>query len=231
MIARKIRNKSRTFYLFSLAERASALEMLAAARMEHNPNLFSGFLNHAEDEYRHANIFVNLSLSEVKSDERLKPGVQDVKRYGFIDARQFLNQKLDREEFGVFIAVHEHLAVKEFKKLCKRLDSKNDVLAIQQILKDEETHAATILRDEERHARLARDWARKNVNMLKRKLLFAYFFGVAKYNKLRGHGRVWGKPLATWFGTPITVMTLIVFRSALDRFVVTSHSHLDRSLL
>ncbi|MDC0378909.1 ferritin-like domain-containing protein [Litorivicinus sp.] len=231
MIATKIRNKSRTFYLFSLAERASALEMLAAARNEHNPNLFTGFLNHAQDEYRHANIFVELALDEPHDSETLKPNTQDVKHHGYIDAQKFLNQKLDREKFGVFIAVHEHLAVSEFNKLCKKLDSKTDVRAIKQIVEDEEDHAQTILIDEKRHARLALDWVDKNVKSLRRKAFYSYFFITAKYNKLRGHAQIWATPLAKWIGLPLTIITLVLFRPALNRFELTKPSHLDHSLL
>jgi rubrerythrin len=231
MIATKIRNKSRTFYLFSLAERASALEMLAAARDEHNPNLFTGFLNHALDEYRHANIFVELALGETQNRKPLKPNTQDVKRYGYIDAQKFLNQKLDREKFGVFIAVHEHLAVREFNKLCRKLDSKTDVRAIKQIVEDEEDHTQTILLDEKRHARLALDWIDKNVKSLRRNVLFAYFFMIAKYNKLRGHAQMWATPLGKWIGLPLTMFILVLFRPALNRFELTKPSHLDHSLL
>lgn len=231
MIATKIRNKSRTLYLFSLAERASALEMLAAARNEHNPNLFAGFLNHAQDEYRHANIFVNLALRESQKSEPLRPNTQDVKHHGYIDAQNFLNQKLDREQFGVFIAVHEHLAVNEFNKLCKKLDSTKDIQAIEQIVEDEEGHAETILIDEKRHARLALDWVDKNVKSLRRKVLFTYFFITAKYNKLRGHAQMWATPLGTWIGIPLTILTLVLFRPALSRFIITKTSHLDHSLL
>lgn len=231
MIATKIRNKSRTFYLFSLAERASALEMLAAARNEHNPNLFTGFLNHAQDEYRHANIFVNLALRESQNSEPLRPNTQDVKHHGFIDTQKFLNQKLDREQFGVFIAVHEHLAVNEFNKLCKKLDSKKDIQAIKQIVEDEEVHARTILVDEKRHAQLALEWVDKNVKSVRRKVLFTYFYIIAKYNKLRGHAQMWATPLGKWIGIPLTVLVLVLFRPALNRFIITKISHLDHSLL
>lgn len=205
--------------------------MLAAARNEHNPKLFTGFLNHAQDEYRHANIFVELALSEPHNSEPLKPHIQDVKHHGYIDEKKFLNQKLDREKFGVFIAVHEHLAVSDFNKLCKKLDSKTDVRAIRQIVEDEKDHTRTILTDEKRHARLAVDWVNKNVKSLRRKVLFAYFFITAKYNKLRGHAQMWTGPLGKWIGFPLTIVILALFRPTLNRFEFTKPSHLDRSLL
>ena len=230
----RLLNKLRTFYLFSLAERASALEMLSAARTEHDPKLFAGFLHHAEDEYRHASIFRNLALNEeaeLGPDIELKPRSQDVKQFGYVDSSRFLHQKLSRDRFGIFIAVHEHLAVREFEALCSRLDADVDRDVIRQIVADEQEHAVTILKDEERHARLAKRWTVNNVMRLKRSVWFVVYVVLAKYNKLRGHAQLWAAPIGRCFGVPLAVLTLLLFRCVAGHFPRASLSRLDRSLL
>ena len=46
---------------FGLAEFGSALDMLAAAELTNNKKLKKGYLNHAIDEFRHADLFFELA--------------------------------------------------------------------------------------------------------------------------------------------------------------------------
>ena len=159
--------------------------MLAAAKQTNSPSMYKGFLEHAIDEYKHSKIFLELCNSEARGETNI-PSTQDVKDMGYVHKEKPLYQKLGKEKFGVFVAVHERLAIKEFVRLRKYL--KQHSPTIGKVIEDEESHFHTLLIDEHRHSQLARQWVFKHIAFAKIGIYSLYFFSQAKYRKL--HGRV-----------------------------------------
>lgn len=205
-------DKSRTLYLFSLAERASALEMLAAARKCSDQSLVKGYVSHAVDEYRHAKLFSKMSLDVTNSQtESRGRSLTDVVKLSYINTDEFLIEKYSHNEFTVFIAVHESLAVAEFRKLIERLDDTKDRQIISAIIIDEEEHRNTILNDETRHAELAMNWVNKHIG-LERYILFIKHYLLAKLRKSRGTIASLISPIFFWLSAPFALTGLVLIR-------------------
>lgn len=206
-------NKSETLYLFSLAEYASALEMLAAAKTATHPEMVRGFIAHATDEYRHASLFRSMSKTAA-----LKQGVSalshdsmSVKTERYVDTEQFLIEKYTDSEFAVFVAVHESLAVREFNWLKSKLDADSDKNILRVIIHDEEEHRESVLDDEKRHAELAASWVAKNLGWSRHFLMIKHYL-LAKVRKARGSLVPYVGPFFYWCSVPFTLLSLVSVR-------------------
>jgi rubrerythrin len=206
-------NKTRTLRLFSLAEQASALEMLAAAKLSKHPDTVRGFISHATDEYRHARIFNNM-VKNICSDQEIKAEPQSllaVKTEKYVNTEEFLAERYSESEFAVFVAVHEALAVREFKALARRLDSVDDKIVLQNVIRDEEGHHASVLDDETRHAKLAGDWVVRRLGR-KRHVLTVKHWVHAKIRKARGSIMPIIKPVFFLASVPLVLLALFLVR-------------------
>jgi len=141
--------QTRALLDFGLAEVCSGIEMIQAAKMANNRALAAGFIRHALDEYRHAQIFNHISTTIAKRyglvglDRYLSLNAYD-KRY--LDRSAFLFEKMSLGQFSIFVHISENHAATHF---CKVIEKKN-------IFNDEEIdQLKSILEDEKRHIKFA----------------------------------------------------------------------------
>lgn len=221
-------DKSKTLLLFSLAEQASALEMLAAAKVATQPKLVRGFIAHATDEYRHAKVFQNLA-KKTSFDSGVafkKQSTLDVKLKKYVDTDNFLVERYSSIEFSVFVAVHESLAVKEFKALARKHDVREDVALIRAIVADEYEHKNTILDDEYRHAQLARNWVLKHAGLKRLPLTIKHWL-LAKTRKIRGNMVPVVAPVFVWLSLPFTLVALYLVRVLGESYKTSTNNWLS----
>jgi hypothetical protein len=152
-----------TLVEFAYAEYGSALEMLAAAKAVKSPRLKVGYINHALDEYRHANLIfsivdIQLQLGVGQYNKSFKFCPQHVVTKGYVDKRGFLVEKLKTKAFVEFVYSNEFLAKEAFLSLKKRIQDTPTRALIDEIMQDEEQHAdesmltlEEIMADEDRH--------------------------------------------------------------------------------
>ena len=130
---------------YSLAEICSGIEMNQAAKRTNQTELATGFIRHALDEYRHANIFNDISKKLSKKYE-----IENIDRYltrtaydkKYIGRYCFLYEKKSAERFSVFVYISESYAAKHFQKIIRKSSvlDKNDINDLNNILKDELQH-------------------------------------------------------------------------------------------
>lgn len=125
---------------FALAEFASAIEMLQAAKLVKDNKLKVGFVNHALDEYRHTNFFLHL-LSKTENN-RIRFDPRLIVSANFIKPEQFLFEKLSLIQFASFISVNEANALKIFtsvKDQIKEFDE-SSLIELDEIIQEEKEH-------------------------------------------------------------------------------------------
>ena len=125
---------------FSLAEFSSAIEMLQAAKLVKNQKLKIGFINHALDEYKHTNFFLNLLSKTETNRVRFDPRL--IVSANFIKPEQFLFEKLSLVQFAAFISINEANALKIFTSVrdqVKKFDE-NSLIELDQIIEEEKEH-------------------------------------------------------------------------------------------
>ena len=153
---------------FALAEFSSAIEMLQAAKLVDDERLAIGFIEHALDEYRHTDFFLNILSNSTDTHLRFDPRFS--LSLGFIRTDKFLFETCDISQFAAFISVNEANALKIFLQIRPSIqligqDYLND---LDTIIEDEREHmiASTqtedimlnfqhLLNDEQRHAHLS----------------------------------------------------------------------------
>ena len=130
---------------FSLAEFGSAVEMLQAAKRASSINMAAGFIDHANDEYRHAEHF--RTISKNVSLRKKIFGLRQLISRNLIDKRivdpeGFLFEKLSFDRFCFFVFLNETFAMRHFattiiKDDLLSLEEKN---IVREIANDEEKH-------------------------------------------------------------------------------------------
>ena len=108
---------------FGLAEFGSALDMLAAAELTHNKKLKKGYLNHAIDEFRHAEMFFDLAKKYSKDSyykhEKNSPISElgeKIRYLNFIGEKPIYSE-LKELDFITFVMISEQAAQKYFLSL------------------------------------------------------------------------------------------------------------------
>ena len=108
---------------FGLAEFGSALDMLAAAELTTTNKLKKGYLNHAIDEFRHAQLFFNHAKNLINNSNNKSANVSGVAEIGErIRYLNFIGEKpiyseLNELDFINFVMISEAAAEKYFTKL------------------------------------------------------------------------------------------------------------------
>ena len=97
-----------TLVEFAYAEYGSALEMLAAAKLTSSPKLKVGYISHALDEYRHAQLILKiidtqLGVSSVTYEKGFRFLPLNVVQKGYVDKDGFLVEKLKNRAFVEFV--------------------------------------------------------------------------------------------------------------------------------
>ena len=134
---------------FSLAEFSSAIEMLQAAKLVKNQKLKIGFINHALDEYKHTNFFLNLLSKTETNRVRFDPRL--IVSANFIKPEQFLFEKLSLVQFAAFISINEANALKIFTSVrdqVKKFDE-NSLIELDQIIEEEKEHLQSMKQSEQ----------------------------------------------------------------------------------
>ena len=170
-----------TILEFSYAEFGSALEMLAAAKYVKSPNLKVGYINHALDEYRHAELLNKILAYQLKKgfEKNYKFNVLNVISKGYVDKKGFLVEKLNLKKFVEFVFSNEFLAKKSFDMLIKKINHKQSNKILKKIINEEDEHANSsietlneIMKDEYRHWGYAKKFYEKKFPSSKLKLAF-----------------------------------------------------------
>ena len=137
---------------FALAEFASAIEMLHAAKLANNHKLAIGFLNHALDEYKHTNFFLKVISKSGESSVKFDP--RQTVSNGFIKTDHFLYEKLSLIKFSAFIAVNEANALNIFTSLREKFNRYDNkyLEELDSIIADELEHFHTATQSENEKA-------------------------------------------------------------------------------
>lgn len=157
------KNLLATIVEFGYAEYGSALEMLAASKNTNSEKSKIGYINHALDEYRHAESVFKVLSMQIKNgvgefDKSYIFAPQHVVTKGYVDKKSFLVEKLSNQKFIEFVYANEYLAKSSFDDLSKRIKDNESLSVISEIMRDEESHASEsidtlkeIMQDEGRH--------------------------------------------------------------------------------
>jgi len=131
---------------FGLAEFGSALDMLAAAELTHNTKLKKGYLNHAMDEFRHADMF--FKLAKKFSANYHKKDIEDspiselgekIRYLNFIGEKP-LYSELKELDFITFVMVSEQAAQKYFSSLAANKNFNLEMRELFKTIAHEEGH-------------------------------------------------------------------------------------------
>lgn len=185
------KNREVVFLDFALAEFASAIEMLQAAKLVDQKMLAKGFLRHALDEYEHTEFFKQLLEDDVTNHIKFDPRLAE--KLGFLRTDLFLFERKSLQNFSAFIAVNEASALEVFLNIRPFITktNKKKVPKLDQIIVDEIEHLtnnqnhnevqqifSSLLKDEARHAKLSNDYLKKVVSPWTfRFLKTKYWFG------------------------------------------------------
>lgn len=180
-----------TCYEFSLAEYASALEMIAAAKRTDDSALAHGFIRHALDEYEHKKFFSAIPFSSDGENSEKSLGHKrnpnkELRAKGYIHKSMFLAERYNPFLFSVFIAANEKRALNAFASLKLKLEKhtqKDASAMLANIIRDEQDHSilhhalcnSSLLSDEKRHFLLASKHAQKICSRLYYQFFFTYF--------------------------------------------------------
>ena len=188
------KNLLATLVEFAYAEYGSALEMLEAAKKSKSPRLKVGYINHALDEYRHTELIFSVLNNEIKKGrgkflKNYRFSAQNAVTKGYVDKSGFLIEKLKLKRFVEFVYSNEFLAKVAFEGLIKRIDDKDSLKVIRNIILEEENHAddsleklEDIMKDEDRHWGYAKSYYEKKFPSAK---LSIAFFREKMKNKMR----------------------------------------------
>ena len=139
------KNKINAIIEFSLAEFGSAVEMLQAAKRTSNTKMAIGFIDHAVDEYRHADHFRKIS-KDVALRHRIN-GLRPLISRNLIDKRivdpgGFLFEKLSFDRFCFFVFLNETFAMRHFATTIIKDDllTQKEKEVVKIIAQDEEKH-------------------------------------------------------------------------------------------
>jgi len=131
---------------FGLAEFGSALDMLAAAELTHNKKLKKGYLNHAIDEFRHAEMFFDLAKKYSKDSyykhEKNSPISElgeKIRYLNFIGEKPIYSE-LKELDFITFVMISEQAAQKYFLSLSSNKNFNNEMRELFKIIAYEEGH-------------------------------------------------------------------------------------------
>tara|TARA_X000000950_G_scaffold260594_1_gene330128 strand:- start:1576 stop:2262 length:687 start_codon:yes stop_codon:yes gene_type:complete len=130
---------------FALAEFGSAVEMLQAAKLAPDTKMAAGFIDHAVDEYRHANEFRKISSAAAQRENI--SGLRQLLSRNLVDNRivdpnGFLFEKFSFDRFCFFVFLNETFAMRHFATTI----IKDDLLT-----PEEKDIVGEIARDEEKH--------------------------------------------------------------------------------
>ncbi len=143
---------------FSLAERGSMVDMLAAAESTERADLRRKYYLHALDEWRHAGIFAD-RLRALGGGSRAEAVIHDaglLVEHGVVGGRT-LFERLGELEFLAFVYVAERDAVEQFDVYVdRRLPDEGTLAALKDILKDEAFHVSYSRQECERFRKAGR---------------------------------------------------------------------------
>ena len=132
---------------FALAEICSGVEMVHAAKMANNETLSAGFIRHAFDEYKHAQVFNQISKAIAKRE-----GLLGLSRYlslnaydkRYVDRSAFLFEKMSLGRFSIFVHISERYAANHFSRVIEKANilNKGETIKLNSILVDENRHIA-----------------------------------------------------------------------------------------
>lgn len=157
-IFKKIDHKSyqnvEFLYNFGLAEFGSALDMLAAAELTATNKLKQGYLNHAIDEFRHAELFFNHAKNLKGQSNTYVDDVSSVAEIGarirylnFIGEKPIYNE-LTELDFINFVMISEAAAEKYFTKLSKNMNFDPKTRELFSLIAKEEAHHVIYAKNE-----------------------------------------------------------------------------------
>jgi hypothetical protein len=138
---------SRLLAEFSLAERGSMVDMLAAADATERREMRKKYFLHALDEWRHSGIFAERvrALTPEGTRTRAAAAIEDasvLQAHGFVGGKS-LFERLGEFDFLAFVYVAEADAVEQFHVYIEReLPDATTVTALKDILKDEAFHVS-----------------------------------------------------------------------------------------
>lgn len=222
------KNREVVYLDFALAEFASAIEMLQAAKLVDQKMLAKGFLRHALDEYEHTEFFKQLLKDDPTNHIKFDPRLAE--KLGFLRTDLFLFERKSLQNFSAFIAVNEANALKVFLNIRPFITKTNieKIPRLDQIIFDEIEHLtnnqnqnevqqifSSLLKDEARHARLSNDYLKKVVSPWTfRYLKSKYWLGNKARHFWASHKKV--HSVIDGIVTKTVIFLLIKFRWALN---------------
>ncbi|MBM4391491.1 MAG: ferritin-like domain-containing protein [Deltaproteobacteria bacterium] len=130
---------------FADSERASGIDMLAAAEHTERGDLRRKYFLHALDESKHAALFLSRAMALGGNKERARAALDDsgtLQRHGTVEGRSMF-ERLGEMEFLAFVWVAEADAVEQFGVYLERqLPDPETHATLQAILKDEHFHVS-----------------------------------------------------------------------------------------
>ena len=172
---------------FADSERASCVDMLAAAEHTERADLRRKYFIHALDESRHAGLFLARCVALGGGKDRARAALDDsgaLQRHGTVEGKSMF-ERLGELEFLAFVWVAEADAVEQFGVyLDRELPDPDTRATLQTILKDEHFHVSYSNQELERFRKQGRDhdvtWALRRVRgnrLLEAWLRFSRDFG------------------------------------------------------
>lgn len=126
----------RVFHAFAEAERASMIDLVEAAQLTPSAERAAAYLRHAEDESRHAQIFLSESR-RIAEQHHLAP-------IGPLRAdTESLFRTLGEPAFAAFVALGETRGALQFEAYCDYFRARGEtrmVRLLERILEDESRH-------------------------------------------------------------------------------------------
>ena len=139
---------------FGLAEFGSALDMLAAAELTTTNKLKKGYLNHAIDEFRHAQLFFNHAKNLMNKSNNNSANVSGIAEIGErIRYLNFIGEKpiyseLNELDFINFVMISEAAAEKYFTKLSNNKNFNSATRDLFSLIAKEEGHHVIYAKNE-----------------------------------------------------------------------------------
>lgn len=140
---------------FSIAERGSMVDMLAAAETTPRREMRRKYFLHALDEWRHAGIFAGRvrALGGPRREEAAMEDAGTLMDHGVVGG-ETLFERMGELEFLAFVHVAEADAVEQFHVyLDRELPDAETCLALRDILTDEKFHVSYSKQEVERYRR------------------------------------------------------------------------------
>lgn len=175
---------------FSLAEYGSALDMLIASELTNNKNLKKGYLDHALDEFRHADLFKEHAIQIAnkfhfqydKSSSVLELG-EKIRYLNFIGEKPIYSD-LNELEFINFVMISEKEAEKYFISLSESEEFDDDTRKLfKKIALEEREHVLYAKKELEKRKK-------KKIKGLKKAYFFIKWFRF-KTDLLSNSRKIW----------------------------------------